>query len=84
MGGLYVFERPVLDKGCEAVVQALVVGDTVRSRGVGVALMHEAWAASRGRGATSLCASITRARARALYERLGDRLKGTSRLMGRP
>jgi GNAT superfamily N-acetyltransferase len=86
VGVLHVFERPALDKGCEAVVQALVVDDTVRSRGVGEALMHEAeaWAARRGLPATSLYTSIKRARAHAFYERLGYRIKGTSHLMGRP
>ena len=82
-GVLHVFERPALDKGCEAVVQALVVDDTMRSRGVGEALMHEAeaWAASRGLPATSLYTSIKRDRAHAFYERLGYRIKGTSHLM---
>jgi GNAT superfamily N-acetyltransferase len=86
VGVLHVFERPALDKGSEAVVQALVVDDTVRSRGVGEALMHEAetWAAGRGLPATSLYTSITRDRAHAFYERLGYRIKGTSHLMGRP
>ena len=42
IGVLHVFERPALDKGCEAAVQALVVDDSVRSRGVGEALMREA------------------------------------------
>jgi GNAT superfamily N-acetyltransferase len=86
VGVLHVFERPALDKGCEAVVQALVVDDSVRSRGVGEALMHEAeaWAASRGLAATSLYTSIKRDRAHAFYERLGYRIKGTSHLMVRP
>ena len=86
VGVLHVFERPALDKGCEAVVQALVVDEEGRSRGVGEALMHEAaaWAASRGLPATSLYTSIKRDRAHAFYERLGYRIKGTSHLMGRP
>ena len=85
IGVLHVFERPALDKGSEAVVQALVVDDSVRSRGVGEALMHdaEAWAAGRGLPATSLYTSITRDRAHAFYERLGYRIKGTSHLMVR-
>ena len=85
VGVLQVFERPALDKGCEAVVQALVIDDSVRSRGVGEALMREAeaWAARRGLAATSLYTSIKRARAHAFYERLGYRIKGTSHLMVR-
>jgi GNAT superfamily N-acetyltransferase len=86
VGVLHVFERPTLDKGCEAVVQALVVDDARRSRGVGEALMREAeaWAARRGLGATSLYTRTDRNRAHAFYERIGYRLKGTSHLMGRP
>jgi len=85
-GVLHVFERPALDKGCEAVVQALVVDGTMRSRGVGEALMHEAeaWAARRGLQATSLFTRTDRDRARAFYERIGYRLKATSHLLGRP
>jgi len=84
-GVLHVFERPALDKGCEAVIQALVVDDTMRSRGVGEALMREAeaWAAQRGLAATSLYTNITRDRARAFYERIGYRLRATSHLLGR-
>jgi GNAT superfamily N-acetyltransferase len=86
LGVLHVFERPALDKGCEAVIQALVVDDTVRSRGLGEALMREAeaWASRRGLGATSLYTNITRERARAFYERIGYHLKATSHLMVRP
>src|SRR5690349_10060999 len=84
VGVLHVFERPALDKGCEAVVQALVVDDSVRSRGVGEALMREAeaWAARRGLAATSLYTRVDRERARSFYERIGYRLKATSHLMG--
>jgi GNAT superfamily N-acetyltransferase len=66
VGVLHVFERPALDKGCEAVVQALVVDDTMRSRGIGDALMHEAetWAASRGLDGTSLYTPASSATAR--------------------
>jgi GNAT superfamily N-acetyltransferase len=86
VGVLHVFERPALDKGSEAVVQALVVDDSVRSRGVGEALMREAeaWATARGLPATSLYTSIKRDRAHAFYERLGYHIKGTSHLMVRP
>ena len=86
VGVLHVFERPALDKGCEAVVQALVVDDAVRSRGVGEVSMREAeaWAAGRGLGATSLYTRTDRDRAHAFYERIGYRLKATSHLMGRP
>jgi GNAT superfamily N-acetyltransferase len=86
VGVLHVFERPALDKGCEAVVQALVVDDACRGGGIGEALMHEAesWAASRGLAATALYTRVDRDRARAFYERIGYRLKATSHLLGRP
>jgi GNAT superfamily N-acetyltransferase len=85
-GVLHVFERPALDKGCEAVIQALVVDDAMRGRGVGEALMRETetWASGRGLGAISLYTNVSRDRARAFYERIGYRLKATSHLMGRP
>jgi GNAT superfamily N-acetyltransferase len=85
VGVLHVFERPALEKPCEAVVQALVVDDERRSAGVGEALMREAeaWAARRKLPSTALYTRIDRDRARAFYERIGYRLKGTSHLMGR-
>ena len=86
VGLLHVFERPALDKGCEAVVQALVVADAFRGRGIGEALMREAetWAAGRGLSATALYTRADRDRAHAFYERIGYRLKATSHLMARP
>jgi len=86
VGVLHVFERPALDKGCEAVVQALVVDDRARGRGVGEALMHEAeaWATSRGLDATALYTRTDRDRARVFYERIGYRLTATSHLMAKP
>jgi ribosomal protein S18 acetylase RimI-like enzyme len=85
VGVLHVFARPALEKPCEAVVQALVVDSACRSAGVGEALMREAesWAAQRGLSSTALYTRIDRDRARAFYERIGYRLKGTSRLMGK-
>ena len=86
VGALHVFERPALDKGCEAVVQALVVDDVWRGRGIGEALMREAeeWAARRGLATIALYTRIDRDRARVFYERIGYRLKATSHLLGRP
>jgi len=86
VGVLHVFERPALDKGCEAVVQALVVDSAARGRGIGEVLMREAeaWATGRGLAATSLYTRTDRDRAHAFYERIGYRLKATSHLMARP
>jgi GNAT superfamily N-acetyltransferase len=85
VGVLHVFERPALEKPCEAVVQALVVDGERRGAGIGEALMREAeaWAASRKLASTALHTRIDRDRARMFYERIGYRLKATSHLMGR-
>jgi ribosomal protein S18 acetylase RimI-like enzyme len=85
VGVLHVFERPALEKPCEAVIQALVVDDARRGGGIGEALMREgeAWATSRKLGSAALYTRVDRDRARAFYERIGYRLKATSRLMGR-
>jgi ribosomal protein S18 acetylase RimI-like enzyme len=85
VGVLHVFERPALEKPCEAVVQALVVDGAVRSTGVGEALMREAeaWTARRALPSVALYTRVDRDRARAFYERIGYRQKATSRLMGR-
>ena len=85
VGVLHVFERPALEKACEAVIQALVVDSNRRSAGVGEALMREAeaWAQRRQLASTALYTRIDRDRARAFYERIGYRLKATSHFMGR-
>jgi GNAT superfamily N-acetyltransferase len=85
VGVLHVFERPALEKPCEAVVQALVVDGARRGSGIGEALMREAeaWAAMRKLASTALYTRIDRDRARMFYERIGYRLKATSHLMGR-
>jgi N-acetylglutamate synthase-like GNAT family acetyltransferase len=79
VGLLHVFERPALEKPCEAVVQAIVVDSRLRSRGVGKALMAaaEAWAKTRGLGSVVLS---TR-NAAAFYTRLGYGKVATSDLM---
>jgi N-acetylglutamate synthase-like GNAT family acetyltransferase len=68
-GLMHVFVRPALEKPCEAVVQALVVDEAMRGRGIGQALMRdaEAWAAARGLASVAL---HTR-NARAFYASLG-------------
>jgi GNAT superfamily N-acetyltransferase len=85
VGVLHVFERPALEKPCEAIVQALVVDGERRGAGIGEALMREAeaWAAARKLASTALYTRIDREAARLFYERIGYRLKATSHLMGR-
>ena len=85
VGVLHMFERPALEKPCEAVVQALVVDSPARSTGVGEALMREAeaWAQSRKLPAVSLYSRADRKRAHAFYERIGYRVKATSVRMER-
>ena len=84
-GVLHVFERPALEKPCEAIVQALVVDSEARSSGVGEALMREAeaWAQSRKLPSVSLYSRVDRKRAHAFYERIGYRMKATSVRMER-
>ncbi len=79
VGLLHVFERPALEKPCEAVVQALVVDAKLRGQGIGKALMDaaEAWARARGLGSIAL---HTR-HAQAFYGRLGYVNVSTSDLM---
>src|SRR4029453_17759963 len=85
VGVLHMFERPALEKPCEAVVQALVVDSEARSSGVGEALMHEAeaWAQSRKLPSVSLYSRADRKRAHAFYEPIGSRVKSTSVRMER-
>ena len=85
VGVLHVFERPALEKPCEAVVQALVVDGGRRGAGIGETLMREAeaWAPARKLASTALHTRIDREEARLFYERIGYRLKATSHLMVR-
>jgi ribosomal protein S18 acetylase RimI-like enzyme len=85
VGVLHMFERPALEKPCEAVVQALVVDSEARSTGVGEALMREAeaWASDRKLPSVSLYSRVDRKRAHAFYERIGYRIKATSVRMDR-
>jgi N-acetylglutamate synthase-like GNAT family acetyltransferase len=78
-GVLHVFERPALEKPCEAVVQALVVEASLRGRGLGRALMRlaEAWASAQGLGSIAL---HTR-KAQAFYEGIGYDRVASSDLM---
>jgi len=85
VGVLHMFERPSLEKACQAVVQALVVDSEARSTGVGEALMHEAeaWAQQRKLPSVSLYSRVDRKRAHAFYERIGYRIEATSVRMDR-
>jgi GNAT superfamily N-acetyltransferase len=84
-GLLHVFERPALEKPCEAVVQSLVVDAQSRGSGVGAALMAdaEAWARAKGLPSVALYTSIGRDPAHAFYKRIGYVQVGTSHLMRR-
>lgn len=73
VGLLHAFFRPALDKPPEVMVQALVTEQSVRSKGVGEALMQvaEAWARELGCTSVALYSRIDRERAHRFYERLG-------------
>ena len=79
VGLVHVFERPALEKPCEAVVQALVVDAKLRRRGIGEALMEaaEAWAKARGLASVALSTQ----HAQVFYTRLGYGKVATSDLM---
>jgi N-acetylglutamate synthase-like GNAT family acetyltransferase len=69
IGLMHVFVRPALEKPCEAVVQAVVVDETCRGRGIGQALMREAEAWATGRGLQSV--ALHTRHAKAFYQGLG-------------
>jgi GNAT superfamily N-acetyltransferase len=79
VGLLHVFERPALEKPCEAVVQALVVDSNARGRGIGKALMDVAEAWAKARGLASVVLSTRKAAD--FYTRLGYGKVATSDLM---
>ena len=77
---LHVYGRAALEKPAEAVVQALVVRDDLRGRGVGRAMMAlaERWATDAGYRHISLSSQIGREAAHAFYEGLGYARYATS------
>jgi GNAT superfamily N-acetyltransferase len=77
---LHVYGRAALEKPPEAVVQALVVEDRLRGRGVGRAMMAlaEQWARDAGYRCVSLGSQISRDGAHAFYEGLGYARYATS------
>lgn len=85
LGLIHMFERPALEKPCEAVVQSLVVDGERRGAGIGALLMRDAevWARSRGLAGLLLYTRIDRDAAQAFYERLGYRRSATSHQMRR-
>ena len=70
---LHVYGRPALEKPPEAVVQALVVRDAARGRGIGQAMMAyaEDWAVAHGYRHVSLSSQVDREAAHEFYRRLG-------------
>ena len=82
---IHAYERPALEKPCEAVVQSLVVHSCARKKGVGRVLMiaAEAWACARGIWYVVLHTRIDRDDARAFYERIGYTRVATSHLMSK-
>lgn len=86
VGLVHAYERPALEKPCEAVVQSLVVDRHVRKAGTGRLLMAavEGWALTRGLTHIVLHTRVDRDDARAFYEHLGYRWAATSHLMSKP
>lgn len=79
---LHVYGRAALEKPPEAVVQALVVRDGLRGRGIGRAMMvlAERWASDAGYRHVSLSSQVARDEAHVFYERLGYSRYATSHL----
>ncbi len=77
---LHVYGRDALEKPPEAVVQALVVRDGIRGRGLGRRMMAlvERWAAAQGYRHVSLSSQTSRDGAHAFYRGLGYKVYGTS------
>jgi GNAT superfamily N-acetyltransferase len=77
---LHVYGRAALEKPPEAVVQALVVRDGLRGRGIGRAMMAlaERWAGDAGYRYISLSSQVSRNGAHAFYEGLGYARYATS------
>ena len=78
----HVYARPALDKPPEAVVQALVVDQAYRDRGVGrdMMMMVETWARNHGFRSVALYSSAVRPEAHACYRTIGYRRAATSHL----
>ena len=77
---LHVYGRAALEKPPEAVVQALVVQDSLRGRGIGRAIMAlaEQWARDAGYRYVSLGSQVARDDAHSFYEGLGYARYATS------
>ena len=84
-GLVHAYQRPALEKPCEAVVQSLVVETGARNAGAGKLLMAaaETWACARGFTNVVLHTRIDRDDARAFYEHIGYRKTATSHLMSK-
>lgn len=83
VGLIHLFARPALEKPSEAVVQMLVVEQSLRGLGIGKMLMAEAetWARTNRLGGVSLHTRVDRLDACRFYERLGYRRAATSHYM---
>ncbi len=83
LGLVHIFDRPSIEKPCEAHVQSLIVDEAHQGRGIGRALMAAAETAMRERGLDSvaLYASIGREGAHAFYSELGFEIAATSHFL---
>jgi GNAT superfamily N-acetyltransferase len=75
VGWIHVIATPVLETDLYAEIAGLVVDESCRSRGVGLALLHaaEGWARDAGCTTIRVRSRIARERAHAFYERHGFR-----------
>jgi HAD superfamily hydrolase (TIGR01509 family) len=78
----HVYARPALDKPPEAVVQALIVDQGFRGKGVGKSMMSaaERWAADQGFASVALASHVDRLDAHAFYKGIDYQCDATSHL----
>lgn len=82
-GLVHVFARPALEKPPEAIVQSLVIDETVRGTGIGGKLMMAAenWAREHEFETVAVATQVARDDANAFYKRLGYARAATSHLL---
>jgi GNAT superfamily N-acetyltransferase len=82
VGWIHVSATPTLVDEAKTVIDALIVDESVRSRGIGRLLVArgEAWAAERGHRTLRVRTRITRDRAHQFYRKCGFELDKTQHI----
>jgi GNAT superfamily N-acetyltransferase len=82
VGWIHVSATPALVDEAKTVIDALIVDESVRSRGIGRLLVTEveAWAARRGHKTLRVRTRVTRDRAHHFYQKCGFALDKTQHI----